>query len=122
MTEAVEQLLDRSADTLTRDELIALCESALVPEAKWTDRDSASAMAQVGHAYAWLKAGCAFRVIHSGNATNADDRCVSDRNTVWLDITAKGFAYHDHDGELTRETFYLPTANRLRKNEGRDWY
>ena len=52
---------------MTREELIAICEKATVPQSKWWDRDSAGAIQQMGMAWALLKAGCEFRVIKEDN-------------------------------------------------------
>jgi len=47
----------------TREELIALCEAALVPESEWRNRDSAGAQRQIGEAWALLRAGCPYRIL-----------------------------------------------------------
>lgn len=42
---------------MNREELIALCERAVVPVEQWSDRDSADAQKQVGEALVLLRAG-----------------------------------------------------------------
>lgn len=100
----------------SRDDLLAICERAFVPETRWFNRDSASAQRQLGECYALLKAGCNF-VVQRG-----DDGCSTDDHTVWVEVACKGFAHMDYDGPLDRETYYLPTAARLDDRDGRDWY
>jgi hypothetical protein len=99
----------------TREELLAIIEKSWVPESKWLDRDSAQAQAQLGHCYAWLKAGCAFKMSTDGKCTTGDE-------TIWVDVYAKGFGYHDYGGRLDEESFYIPTEKRLASNDGKDWY
>lgn len=100
---------------MTREELLAICNSAFVPQARWTNRDSAQAQRQLGEAYALLRAGCEFEILTKGTL-------VTDEETVWLKITFEGFNHHDHDGALDDETFYLPTWKRIADNPERDWY
>ena len=50
----------------TREDLIAICELAVVPHDRWSDRDTPGAQEGVGKAWAFLKAGCAFRVLTEG--------------------------------------------------------
>ena len=99
----------------SREDLIAICERASVPQERWRDRDSSGAQLQIGQAYALLKAGCEFRVLRGGTLN-------SDARTWWLEITWRGFAYFDWGGPEETETFYLPTAALLAEVDGRDWY
>ena len=108
---------------MTREELIAICEKATVPQSKWWDRDSAGAIQQMGMAWALLKAGCEFRVIKEDNATDIEkvSNTITDEKTIWIDITYKGFrAFEGGDEEMT--TFCLPTKERLKQVDGDDWY
>lgn len=98
---------------LTTEHLIDLCERGVVPESEWRNRDSAEAQIQLGKALALLRAGCEWRVA-STPKTTAD--------TLWVEITYKGFAHFDWDGGLETDTFYIPTDKRLRDTTGRDWY
>jgi hypothetical protein len=98
----------------TRDDLIALCERGIVPESKWTDRDSAGAQMQLGKAWALLRAGCDFRLASSPEQTE---------DTHWVEITYEGFDYVEMGaGHETTDLFYLPTASRLERKAGHDWY
>lgn len=115
-----------AAKSYTREELIALCEAALVPEERWHDRDSHSAQVQVGECWALLRAGCDFKVI---TRRDGCDKVVTDAKTVWLYTYARGFNWHecwsdenDRDDFRTAELHYLPTAKRLREAAGGDWY
>ncbi len=108
----------------TRKELIAICESAFVPEIKWNDRDSESAQCQLGECYALLKAGCDFEIIYE------DDICGTDENTIWLYVYSHGFSWFESfnkPNERTRDEmeehhYYLPTIKRLKEANGNDWY
>lgn len=102
------------APSYTRDDLIALCEQALVPEGNWRDRDSESAQRQIGECWALLRAGCPWRFeTGKGTTTNA--------KTIWIVVESKGFMYFE-DGAPTRSLFYIPTPAQLREASGRDWY
>lgn len=98
----------------TRDELVAICEQAFVPEEQWSDRDSSGAQRQLGEAYALLRAGCQF--IERRDMGGPEGR------TIWLAIEFKGFGYFDYGGPQDDETYYLPTQERLDAAAGRDWY
>lgn len=100
----------------TREQLIDLCDRAVVDESLWDNRDTATAQRQLGEARQLLKAGCKFETLYeqgSGLCTDAD--------TVWIEITYKGFMDVEEGREATyTDTFYLPTERRL-KQKG-DWY
>lgn len=100
---------------LTREELIAICEAAIVPESKWCDRDSESAHRQVGECWALLRAGCPFRISAVGSL------CTNEK-TIWLYVDSRGFDSFETGGERNTQSFYLPTRKRLADREGRDWY
>lgn len=104
-----------SADP-SRAELVALCEAAIVPMGKWHDRDSATAHEQVGRAWALLRAGAPFTVC-------SEPPCATDNEMVWVYISWRGFDSFElgDDGSL-RETFYIPTRQRITASAGRDWY
>lgn len=107
------------ASDLSREGLIAICEDAIAPEQWWFDRDSAAAHKQLGQCWAWLKAGCEFR-IHD-RTKDPDDMNTSD-STIRLTVCAEGFAFHDWGGERDEETFYIPTRAAITKAAGKDWY
>lgn len=95
----------------TREALLDICEASFVAQQHWSNRDSASAQRQLGEAYALLKAGCEFTI-----GSETDDR------TVWLNVSSEGFAHHDYGGGLDEDFFYLPSQERLRQVDGKDWY
>jgi len=105
----------------TRDELISICERAIVDQDKWNDRDSSEAHTKVGMTWAFLRAGCVFTILSdvSEHSLNTDHR------TIWLEFKYKGFFWFEdfsEDAELQTETAYLPTPERLDNCEGHDWY
>lgn len=98
----------------SRDDLLAICERALTtPVARWMNRDSSSAVRQLGEAYALLKAGCEFWA-------TPDERL----RTWWVTVEFPGFDWFeggsDGRGPLDHERFYIPFAERVR--DGEDWY
>lgn len=99
----------------TREELIKLCQRAIVPQDDWANRDSAGAQRKAGEAWTLLRAGCVFRVLTEGKY------CVTDDETIWIEIDFQGFDYFE-GGVTGTETFYLPTPARLRKVKRGDWY
>ena len=103
---------EKPASGPSRDDLISLCERGVVAESHWHDRDSAGAQRQLGEALALLRAGCDFRLAGSPQQTH---------DTWWIEVTYKGFDYFEVGNETT-ETFYVPTAARLERTAGRDWY
>jgi hypothetical protein len=100
----------------TREDLIAICEKSSVQELNWNDRDSSSAQRQIGEALMLLKAGCEFRILHER------DGLMTDEKTIWVEITSRGFSYHDFGGNTDKDKFYFPTQARLDEAGGRDWY
>ena len=100
----------------SRENLLAICEGAFVPEAEWANRDSADAQRQLGECYALLKAGCKFAVLRGPDL-------MTDKRTIWVEVQYKGFAHLDYDGPLDKDTYYLPTLARLDSaGSGKDWY
>ena len=102
-------------DETLRNELISCCQDAVVPEANWRNRDSASAQRQVGEALALLRSGCPFALSDSPS---------TDDETWWVDITFRGFqTFELGEDEVTEvDLFYIPTRQRLDEAAGRDWY
>lgn len=99
------------AKDLTREDLISICERAIVPVGEWSDRDTPSAQEKLGHAWVLLRAGCAWRPALSPVSTN---------QTIWIEITAPGFSTFDEGDGPEEHLFYLPTEERLAR--GGDWY
>lgn len=104
----------------SRDDLIAICEDAVVPVKRWHDRDSAKSQETVGMAWALLRAGADFAV--SYEPEDEHDQCVTDEDTIWLTITYPGFGTFDWGGEHERLLVYLPTPERMAESGERDWY
>lgn len=107
-----------------RQELIAICERAVVPLADWNDRDTPDSQTKIGMAWALLKAGCPFVV-----CADPKEVCCTDAETIWIEIKYPRFMQFEC-GETSEsdskdwpdETFYLPTPERLDKVAGKDWY
>lgn len=104
--------------TYTREQLIALCERAIVPHNKWGNRDSAAAQRGVGKLWALLKCGCAFEIMRR---KKFGDICITDDRTIYVTVTLKGFGTFE-GGPKETEIFYLPTEKRLQEYSGDDWY
>ena len=99
----------------TRDELLVICETAVVPVDKWRNRDSPSAQEQLGLCRHLLLCGCDFWVIQTGDIATND-------RTIWISIEWPSFAKFEYGGGHEDRRFYLPTAKRIKENEGKDWY
>lgn len=107
----------------SREELIKLCEKAIVLEKNWIDRDSSYSQKEIGEAWALLKAGCDFRILREGCGCTQ-----SDEKTIWIEINYCGVGYFEGSGDLEKpagkesETYYIPTEKRLKEANGDDWY
>lgn len=112
----------------TREELIAICDKAFVPQDKWGNRDSLSAQMGIYRAYGLLKAGCWFEVLSEGDLK-------TDERTIWLRLKAHNFRWFEYacEDDTPREgygddeygmdlLYYLPTPERLDFVNGNDWY
>lgn len=103
----------------TREELVSICERAIVPVDRWRNRDSAGAQEGVGRAWALLKAGAEFSVITTGTLATTDE-------TIWIEVEWPGFMAFEYGrsdrSNLDDDTFYLPTPERLAEADGKDWY
>lgn len=97
----------------TREELIEICEAAIVPMKDWLDRDSYAAHKQLGECWALLKADVPFRI-----DADTDHRFI---HVTHYDI--EGFNYHEYgeDGTKDIETSYLPTRARLDEIAAKGW-
>ena len=113
---------------LSREDLIQLCDLAIVPEQRWLNRDSAIAQTQIGQCRQLLLAGCQYTLLTAEH----DRYCQTSEDTIWIEIAYKGFSAFENvsnwDTEEERfsyydkETFYIPTMKRLMERFGRDWY
>ncbi|MGL5719466.1 MAG: hypothetical protein ACRCYP_01540 [Alphaproteobacteria bacterium] len=113
----------KAKDEYTRGRLIEICEKAVVPVEKWSNRDTPSAQEKIGLCWILLKDGCEFRVIVG--SSDPKDNCVTNEDTIWLKIRWPSFddiEWGDKGNCSNEELFYLPTEARLHRREGRDWY
>lgn len=102
----------------TREQLLLICEASIVPQQKWSNRDTPSAHENIGLCWAMLKAGCNFKILEDA----ACNLCTDDK-TIWLEISWRNFnSFEYEEGSVDSETFYLPTLNRLKEVDGDDWY
>jgi hypothetical protein len=104
----------------TREELIAICEAAVVPVQEWRNRDTPDAQSKLGTCWAMLRAGCEFHVITK--PTFPGDGCVADARTIWLEVLQPDFCTFEEGSAPAWEHYYLPTRARLAERAGRDWY
>jgi len=106
----------------SRENLIAICDAAIVPEEFWDNPRTPQTQKMVGILWAQLRAGCEFTV--HVEAVDEFDCFVSDDQTIWLDVESIELKMHEKhlDKKHKRiELFYLPTPKRLRECSGRDW-
>lgn len=73
-TEELNPLDFKNPLDYTTDDLINLCERAVVPCSEWRDRDSLSSQKNLEEVYSYLKAGCDYKL------TTESDR------TVWIEF------------------------------------
>lgn len=109
----------------TREQLIQICEMAIVPQDKWNNRDTASAQLGVGKCLVLLKSGCYFEIQRGEGA------CSTDEETIWIQFWVKDFGFFEGNNDDTKGNkgnwdqvyhYYLPTLKRLNDRIGRDWY
>lgn len=102
---------------LTREDLIRLCTHAAVQVSEWRNRDTADAQKQVGEALALLRAGAEWRLARDPEQTET---------THWIYISYPGFNAFEvgvsKRSAWEEDLFYIPTAERLERSNGRDWY
>lgn len=98
-----------------REDLIFICQKAIVPVEDWWNRDSPEAQIQIGKCWALLKAGCPFVILTEGGLSSYD-------NTIWVEIEHPDFSTFVTGSRPVNETFYLPTPKRLKERKGQDWY
>ena len=117
----------------TRQELIDICEKAIVPEKNWRNRDSESAQKNVGRVWQLLKCGCNYHI----HTPDKDPKHHGDEDTIIISFTVHNFQWFENGGDLDTEneneaytydssgdwlSFYIPTPERLSKSDGKDWY
>lgn len=115
----------------TREELTAICEKAIVPHAKWDNRDSLANHMNVAKCWMLLKAGCKFEVRTKENSKSL----ITDDDTIWINFWAKNFAwfenlldddeypegYRHEDSGSGELMYYLPTEKCLKEANGGSW-
>lgn len=98
----------------SREELISLCERAIVPQEHWGNRDSGIAHLNIGQAWALLKANCEFEITEVTSST------------ILIEIVYEGFNAFEYGADdpdnMCIENFYIPTQARLEAHKGSDWY
>lgn len=97
---------------ITREQLIENCERGIVKEHLWRNRDTAEAQKQLGVACALLKAGCEYSIMNNWPFEDSTS----------IEVRYKGFRHFDYGGNMDRDTFYIPTKEKLDKVNGNDWY
>lgn len=106
-------------ESLTREILVDLCARAVVPIGRWSNRDSADAQQQVARAGWLLAAGAEFNILTVGSLATSE-------KTIWVEIDWPGFNAveygYENRANWESENFYLPTAARLDRAAGGDWY
>jgi len=137
---------------MEREELMKICEDAVVHHTKWRNRDSYVAQLSVQSAYRGLKAGLEFRVVtpemnpayHSDEGTliveflqPIDFTKLEVVNEDSLKISSRQDYFRDCDPKLESEMFdgegidfysrwtktYVPSRTRLEAvGKGNDWY
>ena len=136
-------------ENITREELISICEDAVVHHTKWHNRDSYSAQLNIRDVYKGLTAGLDFKIItkeddpfyHSSEST----LIISfpqpiDFNKLkegrYLSISSREDYWRDCDPNMESEMFdgegidfysnftqtYIPSRSRLDYVKGDDWY
>ena len=103
----------------TREDLISICEKAIVPVSNWGNRDTPQSQLGVGQLWALLKAGCEFTVVYSeGEYINTDSRM------IWVRVLHPTFSSFEigSGADYNEELYYIPTAARIEACCGQDWY
>jgi hypothetical protein len=128
----MSDILDKSVP-VTREELIQICEKAIVPQKLWSHRGSELAQKEIGRCWQLLKCGCEFEI----RPTNKPDRLIWEKNFIELQFWAHNEEWFDHgdnphsksehsgfilDSEAKLLLFLIPTTEFLDKAKGADWY
>lgn len=126
----------------SREELIAICQDAVVPCEKWRNRDSRCSQVQISDIHALLCVGAEFEI---GGDTddytiwicfkNLTDEQKAKRLEYRLAIDSREDYFKKCDPNYESEMFesdgidvnclyevYMPTRERLEQVKGEDWY
>ncbi len=135
---------------MTREQLIELCQDAVVHHTKWSDRDSYCAQKGIQSVYEGLTAGLRFRVVtkkHDASYHSDEKTLIIEflqpidfqklKKAKRLEISTIEDYFKDCDSEHQSEMFdgdgidfyssytktYMPTRQRLDEvGKGNDWY
>jgi len=126
---------------LSREQLIELCEKAVVPCDKWHDRDSYCAQREIASIYSGLKAGIDYNATldESGNTIHIDftspteeQRKLIGNYNLPIDSLEQYREKFGYDNEMfngngidwsSNSLFsYMPSPKGLADSEGGDWY
>lgn len=115
----------------TREELVAICEKAIVLQDKWSNRDSESSQKRVGRCWRLLKCGCKFHVVKESDDKDyhTTEKAIIIkfwvRNYLWfedgMDVEETDKDGYEHDSNHESLLFYLPQPKRISET-GEDWY
>jgi len=132
-----------------REQLIKICERAVVPHQKWHDRDSFLAQKSIQSVYKGLTAGLDFKIITQEDDPDyhSDEKTILIKFTTPIDfdklekgkelkIASREDYFRDCDPDYETEMFngdgidfhsdwtrtYIPTEKRLDEANGNDWY
>ncbi|MBD2503916.1 hypothetical protein [Anabaena azotica] len=92
----------------TREELIALCQRAIVKESNWRNRDSFLSQENIGRCWALLQADCQYEIVENSRTWD-------------LEFEVRGFQYFEI-GEIEIVSGYIPKQELLDAKSGNDWY
>lgn len=133
----------------TREQLINICERAVVPHEKWGDRDSYISQKNIQSIYKGLTAGLDFKIITKEDDPeyHSDEQTILIKFTTPIDfdklekgkelkISSREDYFKDCDPDYETEMFngdgidfhsdwtrtYMPTEKRLDEANGNDWY
>lgn len=133
----------------TREQLINICERAVVPHQKWHDRDSYISQKNIQSVYKGLTAGLDFKIITKEDDPeyHSDEQIILIKFTAPIDfdklekgkelkISEREDYFRDCDPDYETEMFngdgidfhsdwtrtYMPSKKRLDEANGSDWY
>lgn len=143
--EKMEYMRNHIEEFTSREQLISLCERAVVPYYKWSNRDSYSAQVSIEDSYKLLQAGAEYDAKLDGaekvfwvrfkNLTEellkkADSYCLGIDNIDSYKEAVPNDEMFDSESYVWRAlidknkeiTCYIPTKKSLEEADGEDWY
>jgi hypothetical protein len=126
-------------ENFDREELISICENAVVSFQDWNDRDSYSAQVQLSDIYHMLKCGFKYQTqidnetiwINFIDISEEDKKNYRTKNySLNIDSREDYLEEYGYDSEmfdafgisLEHPQGYIPTREKLNKMNGKDWY